>query len=158
MSNTSIDMSEHLELLSDEKKTKIKEFKNLFNLLIYDWNEQDENQPKKYLLIKKFENCQEISDGVENMFDKLFNIIKDKDGKFYFRFCLKIIYYYFRELFEVKKLKIDPRIIIKAQELDNDFKNHINKILIIGLNYSTTAEYQNFKDQYLKDDNGKLKQ
>ena len=100
---------------------------------------------------------EEVSNNENTLFNKLFDIIKDNEGKIYFRICLKIIYYYFWELYKSYKLNIDPKIIIKAQNLniDDEMKNQILKILLIGLRYSITDEYQTLKSLYVKKDKGK---
>lgn len=156
--NPRTDVVIELTVLSEEERIKeleiskkLEPIKKLFSDLMHDWNEQLRDHKKSYGLIEKFDKFKKDSKNNKTMFDELFDIIKDEDGKFYFRICLKIMYYYFQELIESEKLTIDPKIIIEAQNLHGDYKNQVLKILLIGLNYSdVSTEYKTLRSQYVE--------
>ncbi|KAL7031477.1 hypothetical protein ACKWTF_007031 [Chironomus riparius] len=129
-------------------------FLNLFSILIYNWHDMCDDS--KYYLIVKFKSYEMASDNKESLFDKLFDIIEDKEMSMYHHLCLKIIYSYFDE---VNKCQVEnvlentniQILIQKAIELRNEeYKRRILKILLVYLDNTKDETYNNIKRKVLE--------
>lgn len=127
--------------------------KNLFSILMYDWNEKDEKSSNKYFLVNKFLAYQEneVSGGV-TMFEKFFDIINTVEGSIYFQICLKIMYYFAREAIKENYdlSTLIPYIVVRTNINNLEMKTEFFKLFIIWLEHSEDEEYEKTKSHFLK--------